>query len=66
MIPSPNKRRAPALALALALFAAGSASAQQRLTSPEQQFGHPIGADYVLPNYQDLVAWWQKLDGESD
>jgi hypothetical protein len=67
LIPSPNKRRAPALALALALFAAaGSAQAQQRLTSPQQQFGHPIGADYVLPNYQDLVAYWQKLDGESD
>ncbi|HEX6367619.1 MAG TPA: M14 metallopeptidase family protein [Longimicrobium sp.] len=66
MIPSPRRRRAPALALALALCAAGSAQAQQRLTSPEQQFGHPIGADYVLPNYQDLVAYWQKLDGESD
>jgi hypothetical protein len=66
LIPSPSTRRAPALALALALFAAGTADAQQRLTSPEQQFGHPIGADYVLPNYQDLVAYWQKLDGESD
>ncbi|HEX2206705.1 MAG TPA: M14 metallopeptidase family protein, partial [Longimicrobium sp.] len=67
MIPSPRTRRAPVLALALALFAAaGSAHAQQRLTSPEQQFGHPIGADYELPDYQDLVAWWQKLDGESD
>jgi hypothetical protein len=67
LIPSPSTRRAPLVALALALFAAaGSAQAQQRLTSPEQQFGHPIGADYVLPNYQDLVAYWQKLDGESD
>jgi hypothetical protein len=67
LIPSPSTRRAPALALALALFAgANGAQAQQRLTSPEQQFGHPIGADYVLPNYQDLVAYWQKLDGESD
>ena len=67
MIPSPRTRRAPIVALALALFAgADGAQAQQRLTSPEQQFGHPIGADYVLPNYQDLVAYWQKLDGESD
>jgi hypothetical protein len=55
------------MALALALFAfAGSAGAQQRLTSPEQQFGHPIGADYQLPNYTDLTAYWRKLDGESD
>jgi hypothetical protein len=55
------------MALALALLAsAGTAGAQQRLTSPEQQFGHAIGADYVLPNYQALVAYWQKLDAESD
>ncbi|HEU4885365.1 MAG TPA: M14 family zinc carboxypeptidase [Longimicrobium sp.] len=66
MIPSPRTRRAPALALALALFAAGGAQAQQRLTSPEQQFGHPIGADYVLPNYTDLTTYWRKLDAESD
>ncbi|HEV3052490.1 MAG TPA: M14 metallopeptidase family protein [Longimicrobium sp.] len=55
------------MALVLGLLAsAGTASAQQRLTSPEQQFGHAIGADYVLPNYQALVAYWQKLDAESD
>ncbi|WP_331877555.1 M14 metallopeptidase family protein, partial [Longimicrobium sp.] len=42
------------------------ADAQQRLTSPEQQFGHAIGADYVLPNYQALTAYWRKLDAESD
>jgi hypothetical protein len=60
-------RRAPALALALGLLAhAAPAAAQQRLTSPEQQFGHAIGADYELPNYTDLVAWWQKLAAESD
>ncbi|HEX6038517.1 M14 metallopeptidase family protein [Longimicrobium sp.] len=60
-------RRAPALALALGLLAhAAPAAAQQRLTTPEQQFGHAIGADYVLPNYQQLLAYWQKLDGESD
>jgi hypothetical protein len=64
LIPSPRLR---ALALALGLVAhAGTAGAQQRLTTPEQQFGHPIGADYVLPNYQELVAYWQKLDAESD
>ncbi|HYW13516.1 MAG TPA: M14 metallopeptidase family protein [Longimicrobium sp.] len=72
MTPFPRMRRAPALALALGLLApsllahAAPAAAQQRLTSPEQQFGHAIGADYVLPNYQELVAYWQKLDGESD
>jgi hypothetical protein len=67
LIPSIPLGRAPALALALGLLAsAGTAGAQQRLTTPEQQFGHAIGADYVLPNYQALVAYWQKLDAESD
>jgi len=67
LIPFMKLRRAPALALALGLLAhAGPAAAQQRLTSPEQQFGHPIGADYVLPNYQQLVEYWQRLDAESD
>jgi hypothetical protein len=67
LIPSTRLRRAHALALTLGLLAlAGPAGAQQRLTTPQQQFGHPIGADYELPNYQDLVAYWQKLDGESD
>jgi hypothetical protein len=67
LTPFRRMRRAPALALALGLLTqAAPAAAQQRLTSPEQQFGHAIGADYVLPNYQALVAYWQKLDGESD
>ncbi|HWK89233.1 MAG TPA: M14 metallopeptidase family protein, partial [Longimicrobium sp.] len=53
------------LAVALSGVAA-QGQAQQRLTSPQEQFGHPIGADYVLPNYQALTAYWRKLDGESD
>ena len=36
------------------------------VTSPERQFGHPIGADYVLPNYRALSEYWKKLDRESD
>ena len=43
-----------------------SGSAQQTVTSPEQQFGHEIGADYVLPNYTDLYEYWQTLARESD
>ena len=67
MIPSIASRRASLLALAFGLLAhADGARAQQRLTTPEQHFGHPIGADYVLPDYQDLLAYWRGLDGESD
>ena len=50
----------------LLLGVGASASAQQTVTSPEQQFGHEIGADYVLPNYTDLYEYWQKLARESD
>lgn len=53
-------------ACALGALVSGSAAAQQRVTSPEQQFGHPIGADYVLPNYTDFSKYWEKLARESD
>ncbi len=41
-------------------------AAQARLTSPETFFGHPIGADYVLPNYRQFTDYWRTLDRESD
>jgi ABC-type glycerol-3-phosphate transport system substrate-binding protein len=37
-----------------------------KVTTPQQQFGHQIGADYVLPNYTQLTEYWKKLDQESD
>src|SRR5690606_36343392 len=63
--------RALALALALSLGALPPAQprtihAQTRLTTPEEEFGHPIGAHYQLPNYQQLMAYWQKLAVQSD
>ena len=59
------------LALGLALVAIGaspltSALAAQQLTSPQQFFGHDIGADYVLPNYSKFHEYWIKLANESD
>jgi hypothetical protein len=54
------------LALPLLFALVQDAAAQARVTSPEQQFGHPIGADYVLPNYTAFMAYWQRLAGESD
>ena len=64
-------RPARLAALGLALLAASHAPAQAqqqqaRLTTPREEFGHEIGADYVLPNYQQLVAYWRKLDAQSD
>ena len=52
---------------ALVLFVAvPSALSQGRLTTPQEQFGFEIGADYMLVNYTRLLAYWQKLDAESD
>ncbi len=42
------------------------AAAQGKITSPKEQFGFNIGDDYHVVNYSQLVAYWQKLDKESN
>ncbi len=37
-----------------------------RVTTPEEQFGCEVGADYVLLTYQQLADYWRTLDRESD
>ena len=62
-------RPSAALLLAALLVAASAAPAtaqQTRLTTPQQHFGHEIGADYQLPNYTKLHQYWIKLSNESD
>jgi len=55
------------VALLVALLVAGpSAQAPSKVTTPEQFFGHQIGADYVLPNYTKFSEFVRKLDRESD
>ncbi len=61
----PTKASVPVVALLFAALAL-PATAQEAVTSPEQQFGHEIGADYQLPNYTQLYEYWQKLASESD
>ncbi|HKP74138.1 MAG TPA: M14 family zinc carboxypeptidase [Longimicrobiaceae bacterium] len=58
--------RAAVAAAALVVTTQAGLPAQARLTSPRAQFGHEIGADYQLPDYHQLVAWWQRLARESD
>ncbi len=53
-------------ALSFCVLFASALYGQDRVTSPKEQFGHEIGADYTLPNYQQLMAYWRKLDGESN
>ncbi|MCW5969484.1 MAG: hypothetical protein KIT57_13330 [Blastocatellales bacterium] len=48
------------------LFAILPAFAQSSVTSPKDHFGFSIGDDYHLANYTQMVAYWRKLDAESD
>jgi hypothetical protein len=66
-MPAPHRLRSvtrwsTALLLAAVPF---TAEAQQR-TTPEQFFGHKIGADYELPNYTKLHQWFATVARESD
>jgi hypothetical protein len=56
------------LVAAFSLVVSGSgasASAQARLTPPEQFFGHPLGADRKLARWDKLVEYYRQLDRES-
>jgi hypothetical protein len=74
MLRPPRIRRTPSRAAARHLLAAAVAvpllgaplTAQSRPTSPQQFFGHPIGADYQLPNYTRLHQYFAKVASESD
>jgi hypothetical protein len=37
-----------------------------QITTPMQEWGSNIGDDYFLANYQQLMAYWKKLDAQSD
>src|SRR3712207_2032656 len=59
----------PLLLAAAAMAVTGAIAQTQgppRVTTPKQQFGHELGADYVLPNYTQLSEYWQALDRQSD
>ena len=70
MFEKPRRHRVPAFVLAVlflaAAFAAFPSAAAAKVTSPKEQFGFAIGDDYQLFNYKQLVAYWKKLDAESD
>jgi len=42
-----------------------SLAASQDVTSPQEFFGHVIGADYQLPNYSRFADYWAVLASES-
>ena len=55
-----------ALVISLAAPSAQAPAPAPKVTTPEQFFGHAIGADYVLPNYTKFTEYVRKLDAESD
>jgi hypothetical protein len=60
-------RHLNSILLAIALFVPpGGLSAQAKIPSPLQEWGHNIGDDYFLANYQQLLKYWDKLDRASD
>jgi hypothetical protein len=50
----------------LAISYAAPVSAQQRVTPPQDFFGHEVGADYVLFNYERMHEYVIQLTNESD
>ena len=55
------------LAATLACLPAIAPAAEKaKITSPKEEFGFQLGDDYCLANYQQLSAYWRKLDRESD
>jgi Zinc carboxypeptidase len=60
-----GKKTASGVLVVLWLMLAAIAAAQT-ITSPKQHFGFNIGDDYQLATYTQFVAYWQKLDKESD
>ena len=48
--------------LSVAPATAPASTHQDRVTTPLEAFGGNIGDDYFLVNYQQLVAYWQKLN----
>jgi len=54
------------LVLAVLVVCFSLADAQGNVTTPKQQFGFNVGDDYQLVNYTRLLAYWKKLDQESN
>ena len=58
--------RAVATPLLLATLAAPALEAQASVTTPKAFLGNNIGDDYFLPTYDQFMAYWRKIDGESN
>ena len=50
----------------VALLGAAPLQAQGKITSPKEFFGFNIGDDYNLATYTQFMAYWRKIDAESN
>ena len=50
----------------LVVLAAPAVHAQPNVTTPKAFLGHNIGDDYFLPTYDQFIAYWRKIDGETN
>lgn len=53
------------VALSIALISVGTATAQERITSPEKAFGFKLGTDRKLADWTQPTAYSKKLASES-
>jgi hypothetical protein len=60
------RRYNPTLLALLCILSLLTAAAQNKLTSPKDQFRFNIGDDYQLVNYTQYESYLKKLDEESD
>lgn len=56
----------PFLILAAVCLFIFQATAQTKITSPKDEWGHNIGDDYFLANYTQLETYLKKIDAQSD
>ena len=54
------------VALVLSLATPSAQTPSPKVTTPQQFFGHAVGADYVLFNYTKFTDYVKKLDAESN
>ncbi|HVP91936.1 MAG TPA: M14 metallopeptidase family protein [Terriglobales bacterium] len=63
---SGTRRVRAGVIFAVLVMAFGAVRAEAKVTGPKEQFGFDIGDDYKLVNYTQLLAYWKKIDAESD
>jgi hypothetical protein len=66
MVMGTKRRVAGLAAIMVATAVVAAAQTAPAVTTPKQHFGFNIGDDYQLATYTQFVAYWQKLDKESE